>query len=232
MNHELLLNDNAANTTVVNTGTGSDWTASENTSGLHSATAKEGSGSFNFTATGQHIKSNENWTGQNIALTFWWRPEDTTAFITERIFALAAVNGTSAPSYNEFYFERASGSNQFKIAASGATVYNTNISTTDFSPSAGTWYFIKLVVDCSASPWDIYVGYNTDGSDIFTELTFGSWSATPDAATFNAPLWFGCSGGFMTDALIDYAQIWDPTTSQSAVLSIMQQSNQFNGGII
>ena len=214
----LQCDDNAASTVVLSSGTDdTSWIASGNTSTLHSDTAKTGTGSFDMNGDNRYIYTDGNWTDESVTFQFWWRPNDATASAYE--FIIGINDGDDSSEANEINIVRHGGSDELAIrtrnaADNGATSYQTS----DFSPSANTWYQIRVEIgDCSVSPWTgIAIKYRTDASASWTTLT-GSWTnGNPMAATLNNPVRIGIDDTEDPDAFIDDVKVM--ATSGSATI--------------
>lgn len=209
---EVNCEDNAANTTVVNSGTGSNWTAGVNTSTITDAVNyKQGSRSFFLDASGEYAKGEDNVTSEYIRLEMWWMPNYETASGNEVIWSLG--DGDALIEANEFRLQRNNGSEEFTFYGYGNTGDWGSKATTDFTAigAADTWYKLRLTVDARSNDWTIAVAYSTNGTD-FTDLTLeGSWSnATPQAAVFNNDLYFGWTSNVM-NANVDQFTLEDLT---------------------
>lgn len=204
--HNVLLDDDAANTTVSNDGTGSDWTASENTSGLHSATSYGGAGSFYLDTNSQYFYSADNITTEVFETQFWWRFDNATAAANECMFQIG--DGGTGPITNGFMMLRVSGSDELTFY--GSTGVTRTNATSDFAPSADTWYKFKIELDADQAAWGLTVSYSANGAD-WTELTLDGWSGDCGAATFASPAYIGTTGNWEPDAYVEQVTIEDTT---------------------
>lgn len=205
--HILLLNDNAANNTVDNTGTdGNDWAAytvdtALNTSTLHSATAKEGDGSFSFPSNGYNVRSPSAYTSTKFTFQFWVYITNATAAAAEEWCGV--WDGVGLRGANEFTVHRAVSTDEITFSCRANSGVNGDISTTDFSPSANTWYSIKVIVDSTATPWTITASWGTDEGSM-TALTLSAWSADPDAnPIFDDPFLVGTKSTNESEIMVD-----------------------------
>lgn len=201
--HILSLDDNAGTTTVVNTGTdGNNWTATVNTDTLHSSTVKEGTGSFLLDASGDQAYSGSNWTDEKFIAQFWVRWPDATPAANAGIMLIG--DGDEVLESNEVRLQLQT-SGVFHIGAYGNSgTFGTRTDDDAWAPADNTWYYIQLVVDASVSPWTTTLGYNTDGSDSFTDLSLTAWSASPAIAVFNSLVYISTANGFQTRGHVDY----------------------------
>jgi hypothetical protein len=199
----LALDDNAASTSVANTGTNEDtYTASANTSTFHSATVKEGTGSFNFDGNEERLWSTSNWTEENVIFQFWWYPTNATSADWEFICGVMDFDNSSEA--DEIIIVRHTGSDEICVrtrnaADNGATSQCSN----DFSPSALTWYQIRVEVQSASSPWTVTLKYRTVVNG-WTTLTNAGWdNGDQMAATVNDAVRIGTLSSNEPEALID-----------------------------
>ena len=186
--HNLLLDDNAANTTVSNDGTGSDWTAGHNTSTYHSTTTCDSDDTFYLNTNNYYAYSAENWTSEKFEMQFWVR-FDSNSTGTFKLIAQIG-DGGSGIDLNSFHIRVPSANpDEIELGIEGETAEALNRST-DFAFSGATCYKIKVELDASQSSCPVTVSHSTNGTD-WTELTMAGWSTTPGACTFNNPVYIG-----------------------------------------
>ena len=204
--HILGLEENEADTTVANAGTiGTAWVSRDNTVDYHDASAKVGSGCFNFDAVSDGIYTDTAWTDEQVIFQFWWKPANATAADTEIIGGIG--DGDYNPETNEIMINRLTGTDELRLTIHYGAV--TRISSTDFAPSADTWYQLRFEIDCSGNGWTPVMKYRTSSASEWTTLSLGAWdNGAPNLLTLNNNLHFGTySEDVEPDAMFDDIRI-------------------------
>jgi hypothetical protein len=203
---DLRLEDNAANTTVINDGTGADWVSSTNTSGLTSATHTEGAASFLLTASTNRIYSPANWTSEKFEVTFYMKLESANAPANARgIWEIGSGVLVDTPNSNEISLNRSSG-NALRLSMKGAGGTGYTWTSTNWVVDTN-WHKYTITVNASTAAWTSVV--------IIQDTTTLEWDITTlptAAAVFGALMNFGCSTADREiDAYFDVITVKDNT---------------------
>ncbi len=198
---DLRLDDNAATATVINLGTRGNWAVqsylTHPTSDFHSATVKEGTGSFYFPLVGiTWAIGTTAWSEEKFEVIFWVRFDNAISGYYEIYMVVGSDAGYGAQ--NTIVLSRGVTSTQFMVDLCGDNAFCTRKtrSTTDFTPSAATWYKVRWNVDGTGSTWMIHLYVTPDGGSE-SELTFatGDWATGYAANWTNNHAWFGDETG-------------------------------------
>ena len=213
--HHLKCEDDAATTVVVNDGTEADWItlfipdSRLDTEDFNDPTVyKVDSGAFYFDGGRDGIES-DLWDDEKFELKFWIRLDNSApgGGQYEQWFQIGDTDFST--DQNEVMVWRTSSSDEICVGIKGnnASATQKERCTNDWSPSADTWYMIRLNIDATiAGTWTVVLEYSTNGTD-FTELTFaaGDWNTGYAASWDNSHAFFGASSNafYYTDARID-----------------------------
>jgi hypothetical protein len=185
--YDLPLDDNAGNTTVTNAGTGGTVVASTNTSGLHSATYYEGTGSFLFpSASAFNMYTSDNWTHEKFEMKWYAKLQNTTAANNE-MWTSVGASDLSIPS-NSITVHRLTGGTQLKVAMKGNGGSSQTVTATNFTNDT-SWHLYTLTVDASGATWTMTLKQDT------TLLTWDAGVSVGTLAVFNGPIYWSSSSG-------------------------------------
>jgi hypothetical protein len=204
---DCLLDDNAASTVVSNDGSNSDWVSSRNTSLLTSAQAHGScnSASFYFDTADDNAIGADNITSEQLQVIFYIRFDNATAAARELLWGIGDADDTTET--NEIYIKRDISTDELRICVQGNTGATECDSSSDFNPSADTWYKITVNIDASTTPWTISVLRDA------TTLTWDDpspWGSS-ELAVFASPPHIGSADAHDPDIYICGVTIEDTT---------------------
>jgi len=180
--HILSLEDNAASTTVVNTGTvGDSWTATFNTEDRDDPVNYiEGLSSFYMATTNDAIQSPANWTDENTEVRFCWMHDINATSATNLV---QFGDGDNAGEAGEILIQMMDNGATLTLRVRGYSDAETdNLVNETLADSASTWRCYRVTFDATQAGLALTAGYNLDNSDTFTPFTFAGWDAGAPAA--------------------------------------------------
>lgn len=217
----LVCDDDAANTTISNDGTGSNWIASANTADLHSTLCTN---SYYLNGNSESFHSADNYTISRISISWTEYFVNATAAADE--VHLQIGNGSATCQENGWILLRKAGETQFTFICMGnGDATPDTIKTTDLSSVATTCSDFTMVIDASVSPWTISITKDE------VPLTFGSWARgdVSVATSISNPFYFGCTGLQEPDTAIGNILIWETPLSENNIEEVNNKKfNKYN----
>lgn len=203
--YELKCEDNAANDTIANDGTGGNVeTLTADTETITDSTNyQEGSRSFDIDSVTAKFIFADNWTSEEFEVSFYYRPNEATASTYTPLFLLDN-DDDFLPDANDLLLYRDNASTGITVYIQGNSGSAVKRTSSNISWTADTWYEVILTVDATANPWVISVKVGG------TTATWDGSSWGTGAAVFDvAPFFAGAAATYYARGNVDHFRMED-----------------------